>query len=119
MNKALDLRIPQSTPQVSRLSRVLLEAIARNCCRNWEGMKTGRRGSPFSRYAVGLKVNSSSSFDGVGGPLPSTLSGTGGTLSANFPGIGGGRGFSIASFRGDTEGLGGRGGGDSGVGADL
>lgn len=49
MNRALDLRIPQRIPQVSRLRRVFIDAAARNLCRRVGGRKTVRRAFPFSR----------------------------------------------------------------------
>jgi hypothetical protein len=122
MNMAFDFRMPQSIPHVSRLRRVLEEATARNCWRSCEGRKTGRRGSPFSRYAEGLKEKSSSSVEGVGGRLLGTLLGTGGREvggSAYFPGTGGGRRCSKVMSRGAVGGLGGKGGGIDGTPEDL
>lgn len=118
MNRALDFRIPQRIPHVSRLRRVLVEEWERNWWRRVGGRNTVRRALPFSRYAEGLKVNSSSSgvsaregesersmyFPGIGGPED-----WGGT--ANFPGIGGGRGCSNGEGVGGLGGLGGRAGG--------
>jgi hypothetical protein len=94
MKRALDFRMPQSMPQVSRFKRVFEEAAERNWERSCEGRKTGRRGSPFSRKAEGWKVNSSSSVDGVDGRWSGILDGKGGALSEIFPGTGGGRGSS-------------------------
>jgi hypothetical protein len=90
MKRACDFRMPTSMPQVSRLRRVLEEAEARNWVRSWEGRKTGRRGSPFSRYAVGWKVKASRSEVGVGGRAEGSLSGRGGALEVCLPGTGGG-----------------------------
>jgi hypothetical protein len=101
---------------------VLEDATERNCWRSCDGRKTGRRGSPFSRYAEGLKEKSSSSVEGVGGRLSRILVGMGGREecgSACFPGIGGGRGRSKVLSRSAVDGLGGRGGGMDGVPEDL
>lgn len=97
---------------------MLLDAEVRNWLRSWAGRKTGRSGSPFSRKADGWKVNSSSSFDGVGGLSATYLPGTGGAPETYFPGTGGG------SERDELEcdgvaGFGGRGGGIDGVPEDL
>ena len=102
MNKALDFRMPQRMPQVSRLEEVFREAARRKECRSWEGRKTVRRGSPFSRYAEGLKLNSSRSgcgevARGAGVDVSRYFPGSGGADgrgSLYFPGTGGGRAYS-------------------------
>lgn len=113
MKRALDFKIPHSMPHVSRFRRVFEDARERNWWRSWDGRKTGRSGSPFSRKAEGLKVNSSSSPDGVGGRASCTLLGNGGAPSETLPGTGGGRDSYRGSY-GEDDGLGGRGGGADG-----
>lgn len=112
INRALDFKIPQRMPHVSRLRRVFEVAAFRKRERSCEGRKMVRRGSPFSRYAEGLKVNSSRSVGGVAGRAVSgSLLGTGGAdvgASTYLPGIGGGRGCSKSN--GSAGGLGGFGG---------
>jgi hypothetical protein len=115
MKRALFLRIPQSMPHVSRLRRVFCDALARNWARNCAGRKTGRRGSPFSRKAEGLKVNSSSSLDGVGGRSAAYLAGTGGAPEVYLPGTGGGWNCPYGSDCEGVCGFGGSGGGMDGV----
>ena len=66
-----------------------------------------------------MKVNSSSSPEGVGGRWSCTLAGNGGTLSENLPGTGGGRGCSNRESYGEAVGLGGTGGGAAGIPDDL
>ena len=95
MNKALDFKMPQSMPQVSRLRPVLAEAAFKKSLRSCDGRKMLRKGSPFSKYAEGLKVNSSKSLAGVGGRAVSGsfagIGGAEGVLSEYLAGTGGGR----------------------------
>jgi hypothetical protein len=48
MNKALEIRVPQSIPQVSRLAEVLEEARETKEVRREVGRKRVRKGVPFS-----------------------------------------------------------------------
>lgn len=48
MNKALEIRVPQSMPQVSRLEEVFEEARETKERRREVGRKRVRRGVPFS-----------------------------------------------------------------------
>jgi hypothetical protein len=48
MNKALEIRVPQSIPQVSRLEEVLAEARVTKEVRREVGRKRVRKGVPFS-----------------------------------------------------------------------
>ena len=83
--------------------------------RNWDGRKTGRRGSPFSRNAEGLNVNSSSSAEGVNGLWSGILLGRGGAPSEILPGTGGGREWPNRASYVEAGDLGGKGGGADGV----
>jgi hypothetical protein len=96
MKSALFFSIPHNIPHVSRLRRVFADAAVRKCLRSGVGRKMVRSGAPFSKYAAGLKVNSSRSVVGVsaravGGILPGK-GGAEGALSTYLPGIGGGCG---------------------------
>lgn len=48
MKRALEIRVPQSMPQVSRLEDVLVEARETKERRREVGRKSVRRGVPFS-----------------------------------------------------------------------
>lgn len=105
MKKALEIRLPQRMPQVSRLRLVLGRAISRKCLRRSGEIKMVRRGVPFSRYEDGLKVKVDgcrSDGDGLGSGerdkevLGAILLGTGGgagvidIFSGTLAGIAGG-----------------------------
>lgn len=55
-NRALLTSSPQRMPHISRFFLVFSAAAARNFWRSWVGRKTGRSGSPFSRYPAGRNV---------------------------------------------------------------
>lgn len=52
-NKALEIRVPQSIPQVSRFEEVLGAARETKEWRREVGRKRVRRGVPFSVWAAG------------------------------------------------------------------
>lgn len=56
IKSAFEIRVPQRMPHVSRFFLVFDDALRKNSVRSVGGMKTVRRGVPFSRKAVGLKV---------------------------------------------------------------
>ena len=56
MKSALEIRVPQRMPQVSRLRVVLGWTRLRKLERRSGGRRTVRRGAPDSVEAVGLKV---------------------------------------------------------------
>lgn len=67
MNKALLISTPHSKPHISNPLSVFLDAFLRKLCRRSLGKKTGRSGSPFSRYRLGAKVTRFGSSRVLGG----------------------------------------------------
>jgi hypothetical protein len=53
INRALEIRVPQRIPQVSRFAEVLGEARVTKEVRRSVGRKRVRRGVPFSVWAAG------------------------------------------------------------------
>ena len=109
MKRALEIRVPQRMPHVSRFRAVFVSARLRNVSRRCGGSIIVLSGAPASLKAVGLKVY----FDGVdcwlgGGEGVAVwgLGGTGGACSSRYENL-----FSRASLAGKD------GGGPAGLGA--